>query len=117
MSQTSGSTGSSGSKDDRTMAMLAHILGIFTGFIGALIIWMIKKEDSPFVANNAKEALNFQITVMIGYVISFIAMFFLIGFVIWLVVWVCSLIFSIMGGMAASKGESYRYPVCIRLIN
>ncbi len=116
MSQTSGSTGTSGSKDDRTMAMLAHILGIFTGFIGALIIWMVRKEDSTFVAENAKEALNFQITVLIGYFVSFIAMFFLIGLLLWFAVWVCSLIFSIMGGMAASKGESYRYPVSIRLI-
>lgn len=115
MSQTSGSPGSSGSKDDRTMAMLAHILGIFTGFIGALIIWMMKKDDSQFVADNAKEALNFQLTMLIGWAIATASVCITFGF-LHLAVWVLSLVFSIIGGMAASKGEVYRYPITIRLI-
>ena len=60
------------SQDEKTMALLAHLGGIFFGFIPSLIIWLIKKDESAFVAEQAKEALNFQITVMIGFVISFI---------------------------------------------
>ena len=48
------------SKDDCNLAMLAHLLGIFTGFIGALIIWIIKKDSPGFAHSQAKEALNFQ---------------------------------------------------------
>ena len=54
--------------DQRTMALAAHLLGIFTWFIGALIIWLINKDDASkaFVTDQAKEALNFQITVTIA---------------------------------------------------
>src|SRR5687767_6174019 len=51
--------------DDKTMATLAHVLGIFTSFVGPLIIWMIKKDTSPFVDDQGKEALNFQLTLLI----------------------------------------------------
>ena len=55
--------------DERTMGMLAHILGGVTNFLGPLIIWLIKKDESPFVNDQGKEALNFQITIAIGYVV------------------------------------------------
>src|SRR5688572_6986193 len=54
--------------DERTMAMLAHLLGIFTWFIGPLIIWLMKKDQSAFVDDQAKESLNFQLTIGIAYV-------------------------------------------------
>ena len=56
-------------KDDRTFGMLAHLLGAFTSFVGPLVIWMIKKEESPFVDDQGKEALNFQITIGLGYLV------------------------------------------------
>ena len=125
MSQSSGSTGSSGSKDDRTMAMLAHVLGLLTSIVGPLIIWLIKKDSSTFVGDNAKEALNFQITVAIAWFVCFVASFgiacvlpFLafIIFILWFAIGIVDLVFSIMAAMAANKGETYRYPVAIRLI-
>ncbi len=55
------------SKDARMWAMLCHLLGFFTCFIGPLIIWLIKKDEDPFIDNQGKEALNFQITVAIAW--------------------------------------------------
>jgi uncharacterized Tic20 family protein len=51
------------SQDEKTMAMLAHGLPILVGFWAPLIIWLLKKDQSPYIAEQAKEALNFQITV------------------------------------------------------
>jgi len=102
--------------DERNMAMLCHILGIFTGFLGALIIWLIKKDQSGFVDDQGKEALNFQITMMIGWVISSVTVVVFIGCLLAPVLFVANLILCIMAGMAASKGQMYRYPFALRLI-
>ena len=105
------------SQDEKTMALLAHLGGIFFGFIPALVIWLVKKDESAFVAEQAKEALNFQITVMLGFVISFILIFIVIGiFLIWALV-IANLVLCIVAGVKANSGVSYRYPLAIRLIN
>lgn len=109
-------TGPAPSKDDQTMAMLCHLLGILTGFVGPLIIWLVKKDQSPFVDDQGKEALNFQITLLIGYIIAGATILLCIGAIIAPLVWLASLIFGIMGAMAANKGEAYRYPFALRLI-
>jgi uncharacterized Tic20 family protein len=103
--------------DDRNFAMLAHLLGIFTSFLGSLIIWLIKKDESPFVAQEAKEALNFQITLMIGYVIAAVLSIVLVGMLLFPVLYVLNIVFCILGAVTASKGRGYRYPFAIRLIN
>jgi uncharacterized Tic20 family protein len=103
-------------KDECNLAMLSHLLGIFTGFIGALVIWLIKKDDSAFVSAQAKEALNFQITVMIGFVIAWVLAFILLGLILMPILFVANLIFCILGAVAASKGKPYRYPLAIRLV-
>lgn len=105
------------SDDDKTMALLAHLLGIVLGFIGPLIIWLIKKDTSAFVNDQAKEALNFQITILIAWVIAGVLCVVLIGFVLIPVIWLASIILSIMAGMAAKDGNYYRYPMTIRLIS
>jgi uncharacterized Tic20 family protein len=104
------------SQDEKTMALLAHLGGIFFGFIPSLVIWLIKKDSSAFVAEQAKEALNFQITVMFGYIISFILIFIVIGiFLIWALA-IANLVLCIIAGIKANSGEAYRYPFAIRLI-
>lgn len=107
-------------KDDCMMAMLAHLLGIFTGFVGALIIWLVKKDTSPFVNDQGKEALNFQITIAIGWVatvvIGFIPFVQLITCLLWPALMVVNIVFCIIACMKANKGEAYRYPFAIRLI-
>lgn len=107
--------------DEKTMSLLSHILGAVTTFVGPLIIWLIKKEESPFVDDQGKEALNFQITVVIGYVAaSIIAMIPVIGCVAALcfpAIGIASLIFGILGGIEANKGIPYRYPFALRLVS
>jgi len=105
------------SQDDKNLVMLSHLLGIFFSFLGALIIWLIKKDQSKFIEQEAKEALNFQITMVIGYAIASVLVFLLIGALMYPLLWVINVVFCIMGAVAASKGQSYRYPFAIRLIN
>jgi uncharacterized protein len=110
------------SQDDRTWGMLAHLSGLIASllggmsFLGPLIVWLIKK-DQPFVADQAKEALNFQIAMTIVIMIGIATAFFCIGFIILPLVFIASLVYSIIGAMEANKGVYYRYPYTIRLIN
>nr|WP_262917865.1 DUF4870 domain-containing protein [Stenotrophomonas maltophilia] len=104
--------------DQRTMALAAHLLGIFTGFIGALIIWLINKDDAgkSFVTDQAKEALNFQITVAIAMVVCIILTIVVIGAILMPIVGLVSLVFCIIAAVKANNGEAYRYPFALRLI-
>ena len=104
------------SKDDCNIAMLAHLLGIFTGFVGALLIWLLKKDDSAFINEEAREALNFQITITIAYLVASMLMFILIGMLLLPILYVANIIFCILGAISASKGQSYRYPFAVRLV-
>ena len=104
-------------QDDRNLAMIAHLLGILTSFLGALVIWLIKKDQSPFIEKEAREALNFQITLLIGHMIAGVLTFVLIGFLIFPLLWAINIIFSILGAVAASKGQAYTYPFAIRLVS
>lgn len=102
--------------DDRNLAMLAHLLGIVSGFIGALIIWLIKKDQSAFIDEQGKEALNFQITMLIAFVVAGMLMVILIGALLMPLLFVANLVFCILAAVAVSKGEHYRYPVALRLL-
>lgn len=105
-------------QDDRTMAMIGHLSGIVAGFIGPLIIWLINKEkaDKGWLNGQAKEALNFQITIFIAYVIAGALTLVLIGMLLIPVILIGNLILCIMAGMKANEGVDYRYPFAIRLI-
>ena len=109
-----GQAGVEANKDARTFAMLAHLLAIFTCFLGPLIIWLVKKDEHSFVDEQGKEALNFQITILIVYVVA--GFLPIIGCFLAPAAWVVNLIFCIMGCTAANKGEHYRYPVSLRFI-
>ena len=111
------SQGTLAESDERTMSLLAHILGGVTCVVGPLVIWMLKKDESPFVDDQGKEAVNFQITMLIGYVITGAILGIpCIGALLWAAVVVTSLIFAILGGLEANKGVAYRYPFALRLI-
>jgi len=109
-------TGGSGT-DPKTMAMLAQLLGIFTGFLGPLVIYLVNGDKDPFVKHHASEALNFHITVTIAYVVSIVLMLVLIGFLLFFVIWILALIFAIQATIAANRGEWYRYPINIRMVS
>ncbi len=110
--------------EDKQWASFAHLGGIL-GFLPSLIIWLVFKDRGRFTAVEAKEALNFQITIAIAWIAVWIIGTFLaivtfgIGFVftfLGFLVWVAAIIFSILGFVKAKDGQSYRYPFALRLI-
>jgi uncharacterized Tic20 family protein len=100
---------------DNQWASFAHLGGIL-GFLPALIIWLVFKDRGAFTSAEAKEALNFQITIVIAYIIANILVFLVIGAILLPIIFILSLIFSILGFTKAKDGTSYRYPFAIRLI-
>lgn len=110
------------SKDERMWAMLAHIAAV-TGFvipfgniIGPLLIWILKKEEFPFVNDQGKESLNFQISITIYVLISVVLVFILIGIPILIVIGIFALIMTIIASINAYDGKLYRYPLTIRFV-
>ena len=102
--------------DDKTMAILAHAGGIFFSFIPALIIWLIKKDESVFVAEQSKEALNFQISIAIYLCACSILSILLIGIFLIPIILLINLILCILASIKASEGRLYHYPLTIRLV-
>jgi uncharacterized Tic20 family protein len=119
------------SNDERMWAMLGHLsalTGILTGgignIVGPLIVWQVKKDTMPFAAAESKEALNFNITWLLGSLIllaiTFVLMFVAIGFLLIPVLWgigIAWIVFSIIAGLKANEGKPYRYPLTIRFIS
>jgi hypothetical protein len=108
--------------EERKWAMFAHI-GTFSSMfvplgniIAPIVIWQIKKHESDFVVEQAKESLNFQITLMIYALISFLLVFIIIGFFMIFALILFSLIIVIVAGVKANEGEHYRYPMTLRLV-
>jgi uncharacterized protein len=110
------------SKDSLNMGMLCHLLA-FSGFIvpfgtilGPLIIWLVKKDSDPYVDEQGKESLNFQISMAIYGVVSGFLIFIAIGLLLLPVVIIGNIVLTIIGTIKASKGEPWKYPVTIRMI-
>ncbi len=102
--------------EDRTYAMLGHIGGILLGFLAPLIVMLVWGPRNSFVKDQSTEALNFQITIAIAWLACTILSFIGIGLFLMPIVWLISIIFGIMGGVAANKGQAYRYPFALRLV-
>lgn len=104
------------------MGMLIHLLAIFTGFLGPLIPWLVRREGSAFIDHNGKEAVNFQISLFI-YVITLVVLSIAtmgIGLILAIPasigLSVAALVFEILCCVKANNGEWARYPLCIRFI-
>lgn len=110
-------------RDARQWAMICHLsalsglLGNGIGFlVGPLLVWLIKKEDHPFIDRQGKEAVNFQITMFIVLFLSIILCLVLIGFLFLIVIGFVMVIFPIIAAVRANDGHEYRYPISIRFI-
>ncbi len=112
------SPGGVASQEDRTLALLTHLSGIILSFIVPLVLWLINKDkpEKEFLNDQAKEALNFQITVVIAWVIAIVLSAIAIGFLLYPVIWIGNLILCILAGVKANEGVAYRYPFALRLI-
>ena len=116
------------SGDDNSLALLVHLSGIILGFIVPLIVWLVNKDNpnKAFLNDQSKEALNFHINVIVisivlsivGTVLSFVTMglaaFLFVPLMV--IFGIAVAVLLIIGGLAAQKGEYYRYPFIIRLL-
>ena len=99
--------------DEKTMALLSHVLTFIFPILAPLIIYLIKKDESTFVAYHAKESLNFQITL---FIICFILIITIVGLLLLWLVGIFALVLVIVATIRASEGKLYRYPLTLRLI-
>ena len=102
-------------EQDVQWGSFAHLGGVL-GFLPSLIIWLVFKDRGSFTNTEAKEALNFQITLLFGYLISWILLIVFIGAILIWAVWIVGVVFSIIAFLQAKDGKHYRYPFAIRLI-
>ena len=108
----------------RTWGMLCHLTALaayvgvpFGNILGPLIVWLIKKEEYPFVEEHGKASLNFQISMSIYGIVAGILIVVGIGIVLLAAIGVVNLVFVIIGSVKANNGESYEYPLTIRFLS
>jgi uncharacterized Tic20 family protein len=110
------------SADAKNWAMGCHLsalLGLVCplgNLIGPLVIWLLKKNESPLIDREGKESLNFQISMTIYFCISALLIVVLIGLPMMIVVGLLDIILTIVGAIKTSNGEDYRYPLTIRFL-
>jgi uncharacterized Tic20 family protein len=109
--------------DDRMMAMFCHLSALigfvipFGNIIGPLIIWLIKKDQSPLVDQHGKEAINFQISMTIYIIASIILILVLIGIPLLVFLGLFELVVIVIAAVKANEGQLYKYPLSIRFLN
>ncbi|GAB3388712.1 DUF4870 domain-containing protein [Humibacter soli] len=96
--------------------IIAFISYATLAFLPALIGFLILKDRGPFVRESTKNALNFQLTLLIAVIVGWITAFIFIGFLILLAAWVVNIVFSIIAAVHSNRGEVYRYPMTIQFI-
>ncbi len=107
----------------RTWTALCHasaLLGVCLQFPGhlipPLIIWLAKRDQSPEIDAHGKEAVNFQLSMLLYNLIAAVFCLILIGFAFLIILWILNAIFAIIAAIQASDGKFYRYPMTIRFI-
>jgi len=110
--------------NERMWGMLTHLLAFSTfvgiplgNVVGPLIIYLIKKDEYEFVAQEGKEVLNFQITWSIIFIVSTVLIIVGIGILMLIGFGIAWLVLVILGSVAANNGESYKYPLTIKFLN
>lgn len=102
--------------EERVHATTAHWLPILSSFIAPLVFYLADGPWSPFVKENARRSLNFELTLLIGYIVSGLLMVVVVGFVLYPLVWICGIIFHILAATAANRGEVYKYPITVDFV-
>jgi uncharacterized Tic20 family protein len=112
------------STDVRTWNVLCHasaLLGFFFPWAGhiiaPLIVWLVKRDDSPEIDAHGKESINFQLSMLVYSVISAILCLILIGFVLLAILHIVNVVLVIIASIRASEGKFYRYPITIRFLS
>jgi len=110
-------------ESERTWGMLAHLsalVGVVAppigGVLGPLVVWLGRRDQSSFVDGQAKEALNFNITVFIALIVCGLLMLVFIGFILGAALFIAWLVMTLIAAIRASEGIPYRYPFALRLV-
>lgn len=106
---------------ERTYAVLMHLsllaAHVLVPILPLAIMWIIKRKESPFIDDHGREAMNFQISLLIYFVAGTLLTVVGIGVLIMLATWVLGIVGMILAAVAANRGEFYRYPATLRLID
>jgi uncharacterized protein len=110
-------------ENERTWGMLAHLsalAGLVVPLIGIvlgpLVVWLAKRDESVFVAAHAKEALNFNISVLLGAIVCMLLMLVFIGVLLGTALFIAWLVMTLVAAIKASEGHPFRYPFSLRLV-
>jgi uncharacterized Tic20 family protein len=111
------------SADERQWAMIAHFAALAAfivppigGVLGPLVVWLVKREQSAFVAEAGKEAINFNIIVLLGAFVCAMLVIVFIGILLGVALFGFWLVMTVVAGIKASEGVHYRYPVSLRIL-
>lgn len=111
------------SQNERVWAMFCH-LSAFAGFIipfgsiiGPIVVWSIKRDQYPLVDDQGKEAINFQISMLIYFIVSAVLILLLVGIPLLIAIFFFRIIIIVVAAVKANEGVRYRYPVSIRFVN
>ena len=122
MSEPESQSSDSPDAEARQWGMFAHLSALagfiipFGNIIGPLIIWQMKKEEIPFAGQQALEALNFHITVVIAFIISAMLTVILIGVLLMPIIGIAAFVLTIVAAIKANQGTSYEYPISWRVV-
>jgi len=110
-------------ENERTWGMLAHlsalagvVIPVLGCVLGPLVVWLARRDQSSFVDGQAKEALNFNISVFIASVVCSFLMLVFIGFILIAALYIAWLVMTLVAAIRASEGIAYRYPYSLRLV-
>lgn len=110
-------------KEERQWAALAHLsaflillVPVIGGLLGPLLVWIFRKDDMPFVRTQGREAINFQISVLVALAVSGLLLFVLVGLVLLPLVLLMNFVLIVVAAIQASDGRDYRYPFNLRLL-
>jgi uncharacterized protein len=114
--------GAEPTSEEKNWGVAAHLSSfvaayVALGILGPVVVYFVKGQQSPFVRAHAVEAINFNITALIGIIVSAVLLIVGIGVILLGIIGIVYLITTIRGAMAASKGMTYRYPLTIRFIS
>jgi uncharacterized protein len=102
--------------DERLWATLTHVGGIIFHWLAPLIAYLVLKDRGPFVRWHTRQALNFQLTLLLAYIAGFVLTFIVIGIFVIFAALVLNIVFGIIAALAANRGEFYRYPIAIEFV-
>jgi uncharacterized Tic20 family protein len=115
--------GAKPTENERTWAMLAHLsalAGLVVPLIGIVLgplaVWLVKRDESEFVGEHAKEALNFNISVLLGAIACLLLMLVFVGFLLGIALFIAWLVMTLIAAIKASEGRTYLYPISLRLV-